>query len=58
MTALQVAIDRRRWDLVWLYLLLGVSEAASRLPRESLAELIELLAEGGRAPRRRHTRGA
>jgi hypothetical protein len=57
MTALQVAIDRRRWDLVWLYLLLGVSEAASRLPQESLAELIELLAEDGRAPRRRHSRG-
>jgi hypothetical protein len=57
MTVLQVAIDRRRWDLVWLYLLLGVSEAASRLPQESLSELIELLAADGPNPRRRRERG-
>ena len=44
MTGLQRAIERERWDLVWLYLMLGVAEAASKLPRDSLAELIKLLA--------------
>jgi hypothetical protein len=43
-TGLQRAIERERWDLVWLYLMLGVAEAASKLPRDSLAELISLLA--------------
>ncbi len=44
MTGLQRAIEREHWDLVWLYLMLGVAEAASKLPRDSLAELISLLA--------------
>jgi hypothetical protein len=43
-TGLQRAIERERWDLVWLYLMLGVAEAASKLPRDSLDELISLLA--------------
>jgi len=41
---LQHAIERERWDLVWLYLMLGVADAASKLPRDSLDELISLLA--------------
>lgn len=54
MTGLQRAIELRRWDLVCLYLALGLSEAAAKLPRESLDELIALLAakedsEGGGA---------
>ena len=46
MNGLQRAIERERWDLVWLYLMLGVAEAASKLPRDSLDELIALLAMG------------
>ncbi len=47
MTGLQRAIEREHWNLVWLYLMLGVAEAASKLPRDSLAELISLLAADG-----------
>ena len=43
MTALAVAIERKQWSLVSLYLLLGVSEAAAKLPPESLVTLIDLL---------------
>jgi len=45
MNGLQNAIERERWDLVWLYLALGLAEAASKLPHESLDELIALLAD-------------
>jgi hypothetical protein len=41
---LEGAIELKRWDLVWLYLAIGVAEMASRLPPESLDELIGLLA--------------
>ena len=44
MNGLQRAIERERWDIVWLYLMLGVAEAASKLPRDSLDELMALLA--------------
>ena len=44
MIGLARAVKLERWDLVWLYLVLGVVEAASKLPRESLDELIGLLA--------------
>ena len=44
MNGLQRAIERERWDLVWLYLMLGVAEAASKLPRDSLEQLFALLA--------------
>jgi hypothetical protein len=55
MTSVAVAIEKRQWQLLSLYLLLGVSEAASRLPPESLSELVDLLA--GEQPRRqRHGR--
>lgn len=47
MTGLAVAVERRAWRVVSLYLLLGVSEAAVRLPAESLAELLDLLGGGG-----------
>ena len=43
MTAFQVAVERQQWQLVALYLLLGISEAASKLPPESLTALIDLL---------------
>ena len=43
MTSLAVAVEKREWRLVSLYLLLGVHEAASRLPPETLSELVDLL---------------
>ena len=49
-TALPLAIERRDWRLAALCLLLGVAEAASRLPPETLDSLLELLevpARGG-----------
>jgi hypothetical protein len=36
-------VERREWQLVALYLLLGISEAAAQLPPESLAALLDLL---------------
>jgi len=56
-TGLQHAIERERWDLVWLYLMLGVAEAASKLPHDSLAELIEILAAEERSDERGERRG-
>jgi hypothetical protein len=43
MTPFEAAIERREWRLVSLYLLLGVHEAALRLPPETLSELVDLL---------------
>ena len=42
-SALTLAIERRDWPLAALCLLLGVSDAASRLPPETLEGLLELL---------------
>ncbi len=44
--ALAVAIERKEWTLAALCLLLGVADAASRLPPETLDALLELLEEG------------
>jgi hypothetical protein len=55
MTGLGVAVERGDWQTVALYLLLGVAEAASRLPPESLAELLDLL--GGEADETEARRG-
>lgn len=49
MTALALAMERGEWSFVALCLLLGVSEAASRLPPETLDALLDLLER----PRRR-----
>lgn len=43
MTPLAIAVERREWHAVALRLLLGVADAASALPPESLAALLELL---------------
>jgi hypothetical protein len=48
MTAFATAIEHRRWQLVSLYLLLGVTEVAAKLPPESLIALIDLLGESER----------
>jgi len=42
-TAFEVAVERRQWTLVSLYLLLAIHETAARLPPESLVALIDLL---------------
>jgi hypothetical protein len=49
-TPLAIAVERRDWQSVALYLLLGVSDAAAALPVESLAELLDLL--GGEEARK------
>ena len=50
MTAFALAVERRQWTLVSLYLLLAISETAARLPPESLTALIELLGGEGASP--------
>jgi hypothetical protein len=57
MTPLAVAIEKREWRLVALYLLLGISEAAARLPPETLTELTGLLGGEPDARVRRRRRG-
>lgn len=52
MTPLAVAVRRKQWDVVSLYLLLGVSEAANRLPPESLEALLDMLASEDKGARR------
>ena len=47
MTAFEAAIERKQWELVSLYLMLGVTEAASKLPPESLSALLDLLTGEG-----------
>ena len=41
--ALALAIERKAWSLAALCLLLGVLDAAARLPAETLEELLDLL---------------
>jgi hypothetical protein len=53
-TALAIAVERREWRVVALYLLLGVSRAASRLPPETLTELLDLLGGEESAPEASH----
>ena len=48
MSGLALAIERREWELAALYLLLGVSRAAAKLPPDAIHGLLEVLsAEGG-----------
>jgi hypothetical protein len=56
MTRFEAAIERKQWEIVCLYLLLGVTQAASKLPPESLAALLDLLAGEDESPGR-STRG-
>ncbi len=42
-SALALALERQEWPLAALCLLLGVAEAATRLPPETLESLMELL---------------
>lgn len=56
MTAFAVAVERRQWSLVSLYLLLGVTEAAQKLPPESLTALLDLLGNDEAEARRARDR--
>jgi len=48
MSALALAIERKEWEVAALYLLLGVSQAAAKLPPDAIYGLLEVLsAEGG-----------
>ncbi len=59
MTALATAIEQNQWELVSLYLLLGVSRAAAALPPDAIDGLLEELeAPPAHKPRRRERRGA
>jgi len=51
-SALAVAIERREWSLAALCLLLGVADAAARLPPETLESLLDLLEAPPRVRRR------
>ena len=43
MTGMAQAVECKDWTVVALYLLLGVSQAAEKLPPETLEALIDLL---------------
>jgi hypothetical protein len=48
MSALALAIEQKEWELAALYLLLGVSRAAAKLPPDAIYGLLEVLsAESG-----------
>lgn len=54
MTALALAVRRRRWDLASLHLLLALTEAAAELTPEAFDGLLGLLTgSGASAPGRR-----
>jgi hypothetical protein len=43
MSVLAQAIERKQWELAALYLALGVSEAAAKLPPDAIHGLLEVL---------------
>ncbi len=53
MQTLAVAIERKHWELAALCLLLGLTEAAAKLPPEAIEGLLEVLAAEGESPRRK-----
>jgi hypothetical protein len=57
MSALALAIERKEWELAALYLLLGINQAAAKLPPDAIYGLLEVLSaeegEGLPSPRRR-----
>ena len=53
MQTLAVAIERKQWELAALCLLLGLTEAAAKLPPEAIEGLLEVLAAEGESPRRK-----
>jgi hypothetical protein len=59
MQTLAVAIERKQWELAALCLLLGLTEAAAKLPPEAIEGLLEVLAteDGPPRPKARSRRG-
>ena len=51
MQTLAVAIERKHWELAALCLLLGLTEAAAKLPPEAIEGLLEVLTAEHQAPR-------
>jgi hypothetical protein len=51
MQTLAVAIERKHWELAALCLLLGLTEAAAKLPPEAIDGLLEVLAAEHQVPR-------
>jgi len=51
MQTLAVAIERKHWELAALCLLLGLTEAAAKLPPEAIEGLVEVLAAEHQAAR-------
>ena len=43
MSRMAIAIERRDWTLVALYLLLGVAEMTAKLPPDAVTGLLEVL---------------
>lgn len=43
MSRLAIAVERRDWTVVALYLLLGVAEVAAKLPPDAVTGLLEVL---------------
>jgi hypothetical protein len=57
MQALAAAIERKQWELAALCLLLGLTEAAAKLPPEAIEGLLEVLvAEDGPSGRKARSR--
>ena len=57
MQTLAVAIERKQWQLAALCLLLGLTEAAAKLPPEAVEGLLEVLtAEDGPSRRKARSR--
>jgi hypothetical protein len=53
MQTLAVAIERKQWELAALCLLLGLTEAAAKLPPEAIEGLLEVLTAEAAPPRRK-----
>jgi hypothetical protein len=51
MSRLAIAVEKKEWTVVALYLLLGVAEVASKLPPDAVTGLLEVL-EGASRERR------
>ncbi|MDA0987720.1 MAG: hypothetical protein O2783_01010 [Chloroflexi bacterium] len=52
MTTIATAIERQDWEVVAVCLLRGFAQVASRLPPETLHQLLEALEGDGSAPKK------
>jgi hypothetical protein len=48
MSALAIAVEKQRWDIAAYWLLLGITEAAAKLPPDALGDLLAVLEEAPR----------